>query len=75
MRATPNPSLRLPTETPVVNIRNVSSKSIALMVTGLFIAGVGTYTHNTGFQFAGALIFSVGIGIAIDQARKPSKRP
>ena len=57
-----------------MNIKNVSSSSIALMVTGLFIATVGTYTDNTGFQFAGALIFSVGIGIAIDQARKPSKK-
>ena len=51
-----------------MNIKNVSSSAIALIVTGLFVAGVGTYTHNTGFQFAGALIFSVGVGIAIGVA-------
>ena len=57
-----------------MNIKNVSSSSIALIVAGVLVAGVGTYTHNTGFQFAGALIFSIGVGIAIDQARKPSKK-
>ena len=57
-----------------MNIKNVSSSAIALIVTGLLVAGVGAYTQNTGFQFAGALIFSVGVGIAIDQARKPSKK-
>ena len=65
---------RNPVRTPLqpgfaMNLRQISSSAIALLLTAVFILAVGTYTDNGGFQLAGALILVVGAILAFNQAR------
>ena len=51
-----------------MNLKNVAAGTFALLVAGLLIAGVGTYTQNGGFQLAGALVLLAGLVVAVKQA-------
>ena len=46
----------------------VNPRTIALLVTGLFILATGAYTDNGGFQLAGALVLLVGVLLGLNQA-------
>jgi len=65
---------RNPVRTPLqpgfaVNLREISSSAIALLLAAAFLIAVGTYTGNGGFQLAGALVLVVGGLLAFNQAR------
>jgi hypothetical protein len=46
------------------------SSAIALIVAGLLVIGVGTYTDNGGFQLAGALFLLVAVVLALARGRR-----
>lgn len=52
-----------------MNLRQISSSAIALLLAAAFLIAVGTYTANGGFQLAGALVLVVGGILAFNQAR------
>ena len=56
-----------------MNLKQVTSSTVALIVAALVVLGVGTYTDNGGFQFAGALILLVGVILAFSQAKSSGK--
>lgn len=49
-------------------LKKIKSSTVALLVGGLLLLLVGTYTENGGFQFAGALLLFVSVIIALRQA-------
>ncbi|TWT17095.1 hypothetical protein FQY83_17465 [Luteimonas marina] len=51
-----------------MNLKQIKSNTIALLVAGVLILTVGTYTTNGGFQLAGGLVLLVAIILAISQA-------
>ena len=51
-----------------MNLKNIAAGAFALLVAGLLIAGVGTYTQNGGFQLAGAFVLLAGLVVAVKQA-------
>ncbi|MFC3715055.1 hypothetical protein ACFONC_02665 [Luteimonas soli] len=51
-----------------MNLKQIKSSTIALLVAGVLILSVGTYTTNGGFQLAGGLVLLVAIILAISQA-------
>lgn len=55
-----------------MNPKQHTSSTIALLVTGVLVFGVGTYTQNGGFQLAGGLICLVAVILAL---RGPSRTP
>ena len=55
-----------------MNLRQISSSTIALLLAAAFLIAVGTYTSNGGFQLAGALVLVVGGLLAFNQARDRS---
>lgn len=55
-----------------MNLQRVTSSSLSLLVAGVFVLLVGTYTDNGGFQLAGALLLVVGLIRAFNQARNRS---
>ncbi|MCA9968631.1 MAG: hypothetical protein KC425_00370 [Anaerolineales bacterium] len=56
-----------------MSLKHIASSTIALIVAGILILSVGTYTDNGGFQLAGALILLVGIILAFSQAKSGGK--
>lgn len=52
-----------------MNLNQIKSSTIALLVAGVLIFVVGTYTTNGGFQLAGGMVLLVAIILAISQAR------
>lgn len=52
-----------------MNLRQISSSAIALLVAALFLIAAGTYTGNGGFQLAGVLVLVVAAILAFNQAR------
>jgi hypothetical protein len=57
-----------------MNLKNIKSTSYALLVAGLVILLVGTYTDNGGFQLAGGILIFVTLIIGLGQA-KGNKSP
>lgn len=55
-----------------MNPKQLTSSTIALLVAGVLVFGVGTYTQNGGFQLAGGLICLVAVILAL---RGPSRTP
>ena len=51
-----------------MNLKQIKSSTIALLVAGVLILAVGTYTTNGGFQLAGGLVLLAAIILAISQA-------
>jgi hypothetical protein len=51
-----------------MNLKQIKSSTIALLVSGVLILVVGTYTTNGGFELAGGLVILVAIILAIIQA-------
>lgn len=51
-----------------MNFKQIKSNTIALLVSGVLILVVGTYTTNGGFELAGGLVILVAIILAINQA-------
>ncbi len=51
-----------------MNLKQIKSTTLAMLVAGALILVVGTYTTNGGFQLAGGLVLLVAIILAISQA-------
>jgi hypothetical protein len=51
-----------------MNLKQIKSSTLALLVCGLFILLVGTYTENGGFQLAGAMLVVICLILALSQA-------
>ncbi|WP_154659581.1 hypothetical protein [Arenimonas composti] len=51
-----------------MNLKQITPSTFALLVAGLLVLVVGTYTANGGFQLAGGLILLVGVILAFSQA-------
>ncbi len=51
-----------------MNLKQIKPGTMALLVGGLFMLLVGTYTGNGGFQFAGVLLLLVSTITALHQA-------
>lgn len=51
-----------------MNLKQIKSGTIALLVAGVLVFVVGTYTANGGFRLAGGLILVVAVILAISQA-------
>jgi hypothetical protein len=56
-----------------MNLKNVGTSTVALLVCGLFILATGWYTDNGGFQLAGALVLLAGVLRAYHEARGPTR--
>ncbi len=57
-----------------MNLKQIKSSTIALLVAGVLILVVGTYTTNGGFQLAGGLVLLVAIILAVNQASSRTGR-
>jgi membrane-bound ClpP family serine protease len=55
-----------------MNIRQIKSNSIGLLVGGILLFVIGTYTDNGGFQFAGGILLVVSVILALHQATQRS---
>ena len=55
-----------------MNLKQITSSTVALLVAGVLILIVGTYTTNSGFQLAGCLVLLVATILAISQASSRS---
>lgn len=51
-----------------MNLKQIKSGTISLLVAGVLMLVVGTYTANGGFQLAGGLLLVVTVILAISQA-------
>ena len=51
-----------------MNIKRVKTDTIAMLLAGAFVAGVGAYTDNGGFQLAGGILLVVAAILALKQA-------
>lgn len=51
-----------------MNLKQIKSSTFALLVAGLFVLLVGTYTENGGFQLAGGILMSIAAILALNQA-------
>lgn len=52
------------------NLSDSKSNIIVLLLAAIFIGGVGIYTENNGFVFAGGILLVVTIIMGITQNRK-----
>lgn len=53
-----------------MNIKKISPGTISLIVAAMMLFVVGTYTENSGFQFAGGILLTVALITALNQASK-----
>ena len=53
-----------------MNLKQITSSTLALLIAAAFVLLVGTYTDNGGFQLAGALLLVVALILAFNQARR-----
>ena len=53
-----------------MNLKQITSSTISLIVAAILLLVVGTYTDNGGFQLAGAILLTIPIITAFNQARK-----
>ena len=44
-----------------LNLKNSTSGSVSLILAGVFMLGVGTYTENGGIQLSGGILVVVGL--------------
>lgn len=52
-----------------MNLKQVTSGTLALLAAAALMLLVGTYTDNGGFQLAGVLLLVVALLLAFNQAR------
>ena len=52
-----------------MNLKQISSSTIAILIVALIVLATGTYTDNGGFQLAGFLFLLVGCLLAFKQVR------
>jgi hypothetical protein len=53
-----------------MNLKQITSSTISLIVAAILLLVVGTYTENSGFQLAGAILLTITSITAFNQARK-----
>ena len=53
-----------------MNLKQITSSTISLIVAAILLLVVGTYTENSGFQLAGAILLTITIITGFNQARK-----
>ena len=53
-----------------MNLKQITPGTISLFVAAMMLFAVGTYTENSGFQFAGGILLTVALISAFNQARK-----
>ena len=51
-----------------MNLKQIKSSTLTLLVCGLLMLLVGTYTANGGFQLAGAMLVVICLILALSQA-------
>lgn len=51
-----------------MNLKQIKSSTLTLLVCGLLMLLVGTYTENGGFQLAGAMLVVICLILALSQA-------
>lgn len=52
-----------------MNLKQIASSTIALLITAVLVLLTGTYTDNAGFQLTGTLLFVTALILAFNQAR------
>lgn len=52
-----------------MNLKQITSSTLALLVAAVFMLLTGVYTDNGGFQLAGALLLVVALILAFNQGR------
>ena len=57
-----------------MNLKEITSSTVALLVAGVLVLVVGSFTANGGFQLAGGLILLAGVVRALEQSRRRSDR-
>ncbi len=53
-----------------MNLKQITSSTISLIVAAILLLVVGTYTENSGFQLAGGILLTITLITAFNQARK-----
>lgn len=51
-----------------MNLKQIKPSTVSLLVCGLLMILVGTYTDNGGFQLAGAMLALICVILALSQA-------
>ena len=52
-----------------MNLKKITAGTYAIFFVALLTFATGTYTDNSGFQFAGLLFLLVGLILAYNQSR------
>ena len=55
-----------------MNVKQIKSSTVSLLLCALFILLVGTYTENGGFQLAGVMLAVICLIRALSQATSKS---
>ena len=58
-----------------MSFKSIKSNTIALLLVGVLVLAVGTYTENGGFQLAGGIMLLVAAILAFNQASDRSGKP
>ncbi len=53
-----------------MNLKRISSSTIAVFIAALLVLITGIHTENGGFQLAGVIFLLVGCVLAFNQVRK-----
>lgn len=53
-----------------MNLKQITPSTISLIVAAIMLVAAGTYTDNSGFQFAGGILLVVALITAFNQAGK-----
>jgi uncharacterized membrane protein YiaA len=56
----------------VMNLNRITATTVTMFLTAGFLFLVGTYTENSGFQFAGFIFAVVALITALNQATSTS---
>ncbi|MFA5685767.1 MAG: hypothetical protein WC995_14590 [Lysobacteraceae bacterium] len=58
-----------------MKFRLIKSNTIALLLSGVLVLAVGTYTENGGFQLAGGIMLLAAAILAFNHASDRSGKP
>lgn len=58
-----------------MNLQQITSSTVALLVAALLLLITGTYTGNGGFELAGSLLLVVAVLVALRQASNRDGSP
>ena len=58
-----------------MSLKSIQSSTVAMLLGGVFLVAVGTYTDNGGFHFAGGILLLVALIVALNQAQGKNGNP